>query len=366
MFATNQRPSNRLNRLKSVPAESSIAPSMTKDGVLIGSDIYWSAAAVANPHGCIIGGSGAGKTQTLKGIAYGMLTTFSPQVIIIDFHGDQELPGEYCLDVNMTSNVGINPLRLNLDTEGGGPNLKAIELAALFKKVLRLGPNQEGLMIDVLKDCYELQGIFQDIPASWTKIAPNFSHLKDELDTRAEEGCKESTKLILKLSAFFEYRIFSRAQPINQPLTRWNLSKLPPELQSIAADSLAQQLMNDHRLSGEWRFDNPKTVLFIDEAKELANSKALNRIAADGRKYGLGLWVASQRPNHITGDVLSNTFTKIVLPVDSSDLQRTSKTFNFSADAIAALKPLEALVRFGKDAHRLNVVPFYQRYSMPL
>lgn len=366
MFAANQRPANRLNRLKSSNEVCSVVPSMPKDGVLIGSDVYWSAAAVANPHGCIIGGSGAGKTQTLKGIAFGMLQSFSPFVVIIDFHGDQELPGEYCLDVNMTSDVGINPLRLNLDTEGGGPNLKAIELAALFKRVLRLGPNQEGLMIDVLKDCYELQGIYQDNPMTWTKPAPNFSHLKDELEARSEEGDREANKLILKLSAFFEYRIFSRAQPFNQPLTRWNLSKLPPELQAIAADALAQQLMNDHRLSGEWRFDNPRTVLFIDEAKELTNSKALNRIAADGRKYGLGLWVASQRPSHITGDVLSNTFTKIVLPVDASDLVKTSKTFNFSADAIAALKPLEALVRFGRDAHRLNVCPFYERQSFPL
>ena len=361
MFSTNNRPSNRLNRLKSNHDICSVLSSMPKDAVLIGNNIYWSGAVVANPHGCIIGGSGAGKTQTLKGIAWGMIQSFKPQVIVIDFHGDQELPGEYCLNVNMTSDIGINPLRLNLDTEGGGPNLKAIELSGLLKKVLRLGPNQEGLMIDVFKTCYNIRGITQESPASWVNISPNFSHVKDELEFRAEEGDKEASKMLLKLSAFFEYRIFSRAQPINQPLTRWNLSKLPPELQSIAADAIATQLMNDHRLNGEWRFDNPKTVLFIDEAKELANSKALNRIAADGRKYGLGLWVASQRPSHITGDVLSNTFTKIVLPVDSSDLVKTSKTFNFSADILASLKPLEALVRFGKDAHRLNVVPYYMR-----
>jgi hypothetical protein len=359
MFSTH-RPNHRLNRLKSVEV-SSVNPSLPQGGVLIGSDIYWNPGIVANPHGCIIGGSGAGKTQTLKSIAWGMIQSFGPQVIVIDFHGDQALPGEYCLDVNMTSDVGINPLRLNLDTEGGGPNLKSIELAALFKKTLRLGPNQEGLMIDVLKTCYQGKGIFQELPSTWTKITPNFSHIKDELESRIEKGDKEASKMILKLSAFFEYRIFSRSQPINQPLTRWNLSKLPPELQSIAADAIASQLMNDHRLSGEWRFDNPKTVLFIDEAKELTNSKALNRIAADGRKYGLAVWVASQRPSHIAGDVLSNTFTKIVLPVDSSDLAKTSKTFNFSADIIASLKPLEALVRFGRDAHRLNILPFYQR-----
>ena len=361
MFASNSKPKPLVNRLTRSQTPSNL-PGVNREGVLIGSDIYWNPALTANPHGCIIGGSGAGKTQTLKAIAYSIPHHYPCQIVVIDFHGDQELPGETCYNVNMKTMTGINPMKLNLDHEGGGPNLKSIELSALFRKTLRLGPNQEAKLLDCLKHCYFRRGISQDSPPSWLKIAPNFGDLEALLEEMATDD-KEAEKLRLKLSVVFEYGIFNKTQPINQPLTRWNLSKLPPELQAIAGDALAQQLMNDHRLSGEWEVSYPRTVLFIDEAKELQHSRALNRIAADGRKYGLALWVASQRAGHIDGDILSNTFAKIVLPVDASDLKKTATTFNFSGEAIAALHPLEALVRFGRDAHRVNVVPYWQRVA---
>jgi hypothetical protein len=362
MFASNQKPRPTTNRLhRTVTPSNAISP--VQEGVLIGGNLYWNPATVANPHGCIIGGSGAGKTQTLKAIAYEVSKL--TQVIVIDFHGDQELPGETCYNVNMKSQSGINPMRLNLDQEGGGPNLRAIELAMLLKKTLTLGANQEAKLLDCLKHCYFRRGIAQEDYQSWLKVPPNFSDLEALLEEMAEED-KEAEKLRLKLSTIFEYGIFNKTQPINQTLTRWNLSKLPPQLQAIAGDALGQQLMNDHRLSGEYGIPTPKTVLFIDEAKELGHSKALDRIAADGRKYGLGLWVASQSSRHISKDVLTNTFTKLVLPVDSSELPLTARTFRFSEEAIASLNPLESLVRFGKEFNKVSVTPYYQRRGGPL
>ncbi|MBE9242589.1 ATP-binding protein [Synechocystis salina] len=354
MFTSNSKPKPLVNRLTHTQTPSNFSV-VNREGVLIGEQIYWNPATVANPHGCIIGGSGAGKTQTLKAIAWEVSKLV--EVAIIDFHGDQELPGEKVYHINMTSNSGINPLVINLDQEGGGPNLRAIELAMLFAKTLRLGSNQQGKLLDAFKHCYFRRGISQESPQSWLKVPPNFSDLEALLEEMAEED-KEAEKLRLKLSTMFEYGIFNKTQPPYERLTRWNLAKLPPQLQAIAGDALASQLMNRHRLLGESAL---RTVLFIDEAKELGYSKALDRIAADGRKYGLGLWVASQSSRHISKDVLTNTFTKLILPVDSSELPLTARTFRFSEEAIANLNPLESLVRFGKNANKVNVTPYYQR-----
>ena len=344
------------------PNQQTAIASQPKAGILLGENCYWNPETLANPHGAIIGSSGSGKTQTLKAIAYSILKQYQSKLIIIDFHGDQEMPGETCYRLNMTSDIGINPLVINLDREGGGPNLQAISVAMMLKKTLLLGPNQQGTILEIIKKCYSDRGIIQDDSQSWTKEPPNFNELEEEIECRTDDNCKESARLKLKLAATFQYGIFSRPQPELSPKhIRIDLSKLPPELAAIAADSLANQLMNSHRLLGESASRIPRTILFIDEAKEMANSKACDRITADGGKYGLGLWVATQRCQHLTPEVLSNTITKIVLPVDASEILNTSKKFRFSPDLIAKLQPLESLVRFGTDTAKCSIFPYYKR-----
>lgn len=464
MFNKAQKPLPTA-RLRPNNQQTAIA-AQPKAGILLGDNVYWNPELLANPHGAIIGSSGSGKTQTLKAIAYSILKQYQSKLIIIDFHGDQEMPGETCYRLNMTSDIGINPLVINLDREGGGPNLQAIAVAMMLKKTLILGPNQQGTILETIKKCYSDRGIAQDDPQSWTREPPNFDDLEEELNRRAstqfkdeeadilsrtvnpfnleigqpkqsgiyfvfnnngltyigsstniyrrttryhhvitplrEKGinpiiryypypsdwlqlltlenyfivnlkpplneaelareCKESIKLKLKLAATFQYGIFSRPQPeLNYKHIRVDLSKLPPELAAIAADSLANQLMNSHRLLGETNSKIPRTILFIDEAKEMTNSKACDRITADGRKYGLGLWVATQRASHLTAEVLSNTITKIVLPVDASEVDNAAKKFRFSPDLIAKLQPLESLVRFGTDTAKCSIFPYYKR-----
>jgi type IV secretory pathway VirB4 component len=359
MFSNKQRPLPTA-RISSNPTKT--LSLVDKSGILLGDNCYWNPEKLANPHGAIIGSSGSGKTQTLKAIAWSILKQYPTKLIIIDFHGDQEIPGETCYRINMESSHGINPLVINLDREGGGPNLQSIQIAMLFKKILRLGPNQEGMILECLKKCYSDRGITQDDYQSWRNDPPNLLDLEQELLTRIDNGCKESAKLNLKLAATFQYGIFSKPQPnLNQKHIRVDLSKLLPELASIAADSLANQLMNSHRLLGECNSKIPKTILFIDEAKEMASSKACDRITADGRKYGLGLWVATQRCQHLTPEFLSNTITKIVLPVDASEVVNTGKKFRFDAQIIASLQPLNALVRLGIDSVKIKIKAYYER-----
>lgn len=121
--------------------------------------------------------------------------------------------------------------------------------------------------------------------------------------------------------------------------------------------------MNSHRLLGEWNSKIPRTILFIDEAKEMESSSSCNRITADGRKYGLGLWVASQRSQHLTAEVLSNTQTKIILSVDASDVAATAKKFRFHDLQIASLEPLSALIRLGTTATKTKIKPYYSVVS---
>jgi hypothetical protein len=339
-------------------------------GILLGKGVYWNPERLPNGHIAVIGASGSGKTQTLKGIFYALRSIYiEAQKILIDFHGDQEIEGEVCYPIHMASAWGINPLTVNLDPEGGGPSLQAIAVVAVLKKSLQLGSVQEGMLLQVLQTCYERKGILQRDPATWQREAPSFGEVERELRYRDEqEDCKESKRLRLKLAATFQYGVFSRPQfPLDAPLIRVDLSKLPPALQSIAAESLAKQIMDNHRLRGEVSGKIPRTFLGIDEAKEMPNGRgsACDRIMADGRKYGLALVLASQSERHLSLDVIGNSSTKIVLPVDQTEVARVAKKFRFAEQKIAGLQPLQALVRLGTEAKLVQIVPYYVRVAPP-
>ena len=340
-------------------------PENNDRGIIIGNRTVWNPEQLPNGHLVAIGASGSGKTQTLKAIAYEITNKYpDTKVILIDFHGDQEIKGETCYPLNMSTNYGINPLVINPDPEGGGVNLQAILVATTLKKSLKLGVNQEGLILEIISDCYDKKGIKQEDINTWDKQPPNFTDIRTEIEKRIEAGCRESQKLKLKLAATFQYGVFSKPQPDLSPkLIRIDMHKLPPEIASIAAESLASQSMNQHRLMGEAKSKMPRTYLFIDEAKEMPKKQgsACDRILADGRKYGLAMALASQSERHLSKDVIGNSATKIVLPVDQTEVKKVATKFRFGESKVAELEPLTALCRFGKEAKFVRIIPYYRR-----
>lgn len=346
---------------------SATVQAATSPGILLGDDTYWNPESLPNAHTVIIGASGSGKTQTLKAIAHSLPLAFPQmQIFIVDFHGDQQLAGEVCYRLDMESPHGINPLKIDRDSRGGGPALQAIAVAAVLKKALTLGPNQEGLAIEILNSCYGKHGIVQTDTSSWDKTPPTFADVKAEIEERIEDGCKESQKLALKLAATFQYGIFNRPQPLlDAPIVRFDLSALGkvPGLGAIAAESLAKQLMDSHRLQGEIQGKVPRTFLLIDEAKEMPkiSGSACDRIMADGRKYGLALVLASQSERHLSADAISNSATKIVLAVDQTEVKSVARKFRFAEERVARLAPLTALCRFGTVGVQTEILPYFKR-----
>lgn len=363
MFSRNEKP---LPPVTVLPTRRAQTDRTEAGGILLGQGIYWNPEMLPNAHIVGIGASGSGKTQTLKGIFYALRSIYmESQKILIDFHGDQQIEGEVCYPLHMMSPWGINPLMINQDAEGGGPRLQAIAVAAVLRKALQMGPNQEGMLLEVIGACYRQQGILQDDRQTWSREAPHFGDVEQELKSRAEdEDCKESKRLLLKLAATFQYGVFSRPQfPLDEKHIRIDLHKLPPAIQSIAAESLAKQIMDNHRLLGEVENKVPRTFLGIDEAKEMpkGNGSACDRIIADGRKFGLSLSLFSQSERHLSSDVIGNSSTKIVLPVDQTEVARVAKKFRFAESKVAGLQPLEALCRFGTEARQVAIVPYYAR-----
>ncbi len=348
-----------------VTPQKKAAPIPTnQDGIMLGSGVYWNPLKLPNPHCVIIGTSGSGKSQTLLAIAHS-LQQWIPniKIIIADPHGDLTLPGEKCYELDQESRVGINPLVVDLDTKGGGSALQAIAVAGTLKRALLLGVIQEGTLIDVLNECYSSVGIKQDEPQTWTKQPPTFAHLEKIMGERAESGDKECSRLLIKFAATFRYGIFTRPQPdLNQPLIRFNLSALGkvPGLGTIAIEAIAKQLMDSHRLAGA-QPETLKTILIVDEARHVKKSPSVGTILRDGRKFGLGCCLASQMIDDIDTEVIANSAMKLLLAVDQADVGKAAKRLNFASGIVTQLEKFEGLLRQGKDAQRVTIIPFYQR-----
>jgi len=339
------------------PISSNLLP-LTPEGVPLCPRYTWTPQALPNAHLVVVGASGSGKTQTLKGLLFG-LHSWQPNLtlLVIDFHGDQKLPGEHTFPLHLSSQWGINPLEVNLDPTAGGPNIQAIAIAADLRKALRLGPNQEGVLLRTLKSLYDAHGVTQD----WTRKPPTFHDLEQALIAQEADGCKESAKITLKLQITFEFRIFSRQSiPITTGINRVDLSSLPQEIAVIAANALIAQQMNRHRIAGESPL---KTFIAVDEAKKLPQSEACDVVMRDGRKFGLHLMLASQSERHLSQDVLANSSSKIVLPVDQSEVNKVAKTFRFDPNRLSRLSQFEALIRLGTTAFQTRITPFFERIN---
>jgi hypothetical protein len=334
-------------------------------GVHLGGETWWNPEQLPNAHIVCIGASGSGKTQTLKAISYELSRTYTDaRVMVIDFHGDQQIVDETCYQLHQASPHGINPLLVNLDPEGGGPNLQAISVVNVCKRALMFGPNQEGALLTIIKQCYQRRGIVQEDLATWSNEPPTFADVEQVIEEEIAAGNREAVKLKLKLAATAQYGIFSRPQPsFDEHLVRLDVSRLPPELGAIAGESLARQLMVQHRLLGEISGKRPRTFLAIDEAKEMPATpgSACDRIIADGRKYGLALILASQSERHLSLDVIGNSSTKVVLPVDQTEVSKVARKFRFDEVRVATLQPLTALCRFGVHAAQVQIKPYYER-----
>lgn len=96
-----------------------------------------------------------------------------------------------------------------------------------------------------------------------------------------------------------------------------NLKGVPPDIQELVVRRLATILFEMRKAEGV-----PPLMLVVEEAHNFCpqqgsalSSRALATIASEGRKFGLGLTVISQRPAKIDKNVLSQCGTQIILKV---------------------------------------------------
>ena len=86
-------------------------------------------------------------------------------------------------------------------------------------------------------------------------------------------------------------------------------------------------------------------IVFLDEAHKFITEESaniINIIAKEGRKFGLGLWCASQSPTHFSEDFLTNCGTTILLGLHSSYWEMACRKLRIEPTVLKFIRPQQA------------------------
>jgi hypothetical protein len=132
--------------------------------------VVWDSRAAINPHILVVGGSGSGKTFTLRRMIRSMSETAAGplRIHVMDVHGDLDVPGASSAKFSEATRHGHNPLIVDPDPDHGGVRRRVQSfIAALNRTSRRLGVRQEAVLRALLTDLHAANGFYEDKPESW-------------------------------------------------------------------------------------------------------------------------------------------------------------------------------------------------------
>lgn len=304
-------------------------------------------------HCSILAKTGAGKSYT-GGVILEELLDKGVPLLIIDPHGEYatlKLPNEdkkanferygispkgYASQVTVytPANKVLNPaadslFRLN------GIDLSIKELSQYFSE--ERSQNETGILFEAVsklkneKQKYTIEDIIVEVGQNKSKAKWN---VINKLETLRETGI-----------------LSDRATTINELVKDGRASIIDmkgvnPDLQAMIVAKLCTDIFDARKLNAI-----PPCMLVIEEAHNFCPEKGFERtvstdilrtIASEGRKFGLGLMVVSQRPARVDKNILSQCNTQIIMKVTNpNDLKAISKGLEgISADVEEDLKGL--------------------------
>src|SRR3989344_484764 len=304
-------------------------------GTLKGYDnlkVYLDLNKLLTKHVCILAKSGSGKSYSTGCLIEEILEREIP-LLIIDPHAeystlrlqndkDKEALLKFGITPKAFRNINeyspdpeINPNTRHLKLNSN--NMTSSELIHLLPA--KLSNAQLGLLYSALKS---------------SDNKADFDRLIYELE--AEENTAKYTiiniiEYLKKLDLFSEFP--TSLQELIQPgkCSIINLKGIDPELQEVVVYKLMKDLFDARK-----RNNIPPFFAVIEEAHnylpernfgEAKSSSILRQISSEGRKFGLGLCIISQRPSRVDKSCISQATTQIILKITNpNDLKSISNS----------------------------------------
>jgi hypothetical protein len=366
---TNADPPQDLGEPSSAAETERAAPDVVSEttcitlGSIVGVDrpARWCPPQLSNGHLILLGGSGAGKTTALRHITEEIRRHDVP-VLVLDFHGDIEAVGheERLFTFNYEGNAAyVNPFHLD---PSYGSRLTPTRLKWEFVEAWRshyssMGVHQINFLAELIEAAYSSSGITDD-PATW-RAEITFANLLDEFENSpASESVKVKIRSYMK--RYREWQIFHGQSGIAierflEESTRLDLSQLDETARNILADVVLRRLFLIVRAlgplgSGSQGWGKFRAYVVIDEAQLLmggtSDAKAsLTKYAAEARKFGIGLIMATQLRDNVPTEIWGNIDTRLFMQaLDPLERARNAKAANVSELTLQTLARGQAIL----------------------
>ncbi|WP_292490356.1 ATP-binding protein [Methanoculleus sp. 10] len=338
-----------------------------------GHRVNWSPGRLNNGHMIILGGSGAGKTETIRCIASELAAQAMP-VVLIDFHGDMAAStgSIRSYKIREGGEYFFNPLELDPAIDEITP-LRATSdfVDAISINFPTLGIQQRRKIKNIIKDCYRMSGITGNT-ATWTRVL-DFDDIEGEIMSCEDEA------IPAYLEDIFDYKLFSGEEKISLPtilsggITHINLNALPENLRYLFADLFLRRIYYTLQATGEIprgagdEREKFRLFVIVDEAKLLVSQKSgsktaikavLNKYATEMRKFGVSLILASQLIAHFNEEILANIAVKFCMRAENKkQAQENAKFFEVSEKDLLNFRPGEGILIIGSEKMNVRIVP---------
>jgi DNA helicase HerA-like ATPase len=296
-------------------------------GLLKGHDlpVYLNIDSLVQKHICILAKTGGGKSYACGVLIEELLKKKIP-LVIIDTHGeyislgkpnkdkkDQKNMEKFGVKPNDYSGqiVGYSPLPTGEGTTHltlNGMNLEGREILELLRAKLS-GP-QIAVLYQTIKELKEFKQVYS---------------IRDIIETVERTKSNARWNVIASLESLDSIGVFSEKGTSTEELVQKgkcsiiNMRGVPPDIQDVVVARLTEELFKD-RKAGKI----PPFLFVVEEAHNYCpehgighavSSSMLRTVASEGRKFGMGLCVVSQRPAKIDKNIISQCNTNIILKV---------------------------------------------------
>jgi hypothetical protein len=225
-----------------------------------------------------------------------------------------------------------------------------------------MGVHQVNYLAELVESAFGRHGITDD-PTTWASQITFGDVLSEFESSEASENVKAKIRSYMK--RFAEWKIFHGGASIAvedflKESTRLDLSQLDEGARNILADVVLRRLFLVVRAlgpleSGAQGWDKFRAFVVIDEAQLLmggvADARAsLSKYAAEARKFGLGLVMATQLRDNVPSEIWGNIDARLFMQaLDPLERSRNAKAANVPELSLQSLRRGQGILSFSSQ-----------------